>query len=516
MRMNSPIEGEPSEQTETPDSGPAEAPPRALIEAATRRAEVAEARALALEVENKALRSERARSILAAARNGAPSAEAASLRAEQAEAKARGLEAENQQLRSVRTRSALATAQDGPQSLDAVRRRAEEAEARALALAAENTQLRAERTKAIMAAAKAERAAAGSLNADTADPDQKLAALTHELKTAEDALRASERERESAARSLEGSLRQAFAERLDAMRQGHAAELEARSRESKERFAEELMSAVSTANAAWKKDTEARVRAARKRNRAGLARVQAIWRLRSRAALLQAARVWRGREKQRLADARQKWDVMHREALEACNRRWQARYDRLRRRMRRPLRMPSWQPTAWRAPAERLFRAAGCRLAAMGRAFRAPAPRQMPGSETGLVAVAVLLLAVLLPPTAPFFPADAGPMVAAATSEPQVASLPGGQPGDGRDKHAAAPPDKTAAPRDGYAPRAFQNPDVKRETNGRAITPPPQPPAKPTVGPTVGPNAGADQADTELKLRLLEKIQKLRTDLSIR
>ena len=61
MRMNPDTED--GEATpESPAGCEAEAPPRALIDAATRRAEHAEARARALDAENRELRSARTRS----------------------------------------------------------------------------------------------------------------------------------------------------------------------------------------------------------------------------------------------------------------------------------------------------------------------------------------------------------------------------------------------------------------------------------------------------------------------
>jgi hypothetical protein len=485
MPMNPVTKG--SEATpESPAERETETPPRALIDAATRRAEDAEARARSLDAENRELRSARTQAALAAARNDDASPESPSLRAKHAEAKARSLEVENRQLRSGHAHLALTAAQAGPESLDAVERRAETAEARALVLEAENKQIRAERAKAILAAARAE----SRPGAAPADADIQLAALSKELKAAEDALHASGQEHDTAARALASSLRQEHSERLDAIRRSHAAELEARSHEAKARSAEELIAAMATANAAWKKDTEARLRSARKKAAAGLARAPAIWRLRSRVALLQAARVWRRRERERLADARSRWDAAHREALDACNRRWQTKFDRLKRlkrRMRLTLPMPQWRPAAWRAAARRPVDALKAILRPIAQAVAPPARRPTPVGDAGFVAVVVLLLAIFLPPTAPFS-ADAEPLVAASSppaSRAQVASLPAGQSEDASIKPAAA---------------------------HRTVTPPPQPPAKPLMGAT----AGTEQAESELKLRLMEKIRKLRTDLSIR
>ena len=133
----------------------------------------------------------------------------------------------------------IAAEEGEAQSLAAAIRRAEAAEARTRILEAENGELRAERTNAIMAAARAESAAAASGEGGAARTEERLTALSEELHAAQ-----------SAARALETSFRRELADRLDAMRQSHSAELEARAEEAKRRFAEELMSAMS--NAVWR------------------------------------------------------------------------------------------------------------------------------------------------------------------------------------------------------------------------------------------------------------------------
>jgi hypothetical protein len=467
-----------SSDTKDEKSDPPEAPSQALIDAAMQRAEHAEARARALEAENRELRSARARTALSASET-----EQASLRAAHAEAKARSLEAENQQLKSSRAQSTLVTAETAPRSLEAASRRAEAAEAQARAFEAENRQLRAERTKAFVAAARAESAKAESGPPVADEAEERLAALSNELKMAE-----------AAAHTLEGSLRREFSERLDAMRRSHTAELEIRSREAKTRFAEELMSAVSSANAAWKKDTEAQLRDAKRKAEEGLARARTIWRLRSRVALLQAARVWHGRERQRLRDAKRKWDAAHREALDACNRRWRAKVDRLKKRMRRPRWAPHWQPAAWRTAIERPFVGAGLVLRSVARAIQTPRPRPTPAGDAGFVAVIVLLLAIFLPPTA-LFSADA------SVNRTQVASLPDAQAPDAHDEAAALLNGRPKAP-----PPPRRSDHARERAADRHATASPADAA-------AGSKAGS-AAEEELRVRLLEKIRKLRTDLS--
>ena len=258
--MKSGIEDQPSGPAEGLPDGTAERAPRALLDAVSKRAEHAEAKALALETENRHLRSQRTRTILAAAATEAASPETASRSTEHAEARALALAAENQQLRSERTGSALAAAQAAPDSFETAIRRAELAEARTLALETENKQLRAERAKAIVAAARAENELKESLLPRPDESWQSPESPPAELQNDGAALRIAAFEREAAVRTIEASMRQELAGRIDAMRHSHAAELEAQAHEAKTRFAEELMSAMSAADMAWRNDAAARLR----------------------------------------------------------------------------------------------------------------------------------------------------------------------------------------------------------------------------------------------------------------
>ncbi len=114
-----------------------------------------------------------------------------------------------------------------PETPETWRRRAKDAEAKAVALEAENTQLRSERTNAVLAAARAEKSAQDAQQPIAEEPTQKLDALTTGMKIAEEALREAERERDDAIRNVRDSLRQEYAQRVEAIRRCHAAELSA-------------------------------------------------------------------------------------------------------------------------------------------------------------------------------------------------------------------------------------------------------------------------------------------------
>lgn len=522
MRMKPGIEDQPSGPADGRPDGTAERAPRALLDAVSKRAEYAEAKALALETENRRLRSERTQTILAAAATEAASPDTTHRSAEHAEARSLALAAENQQLLSERTGSALAAAQAEPDSFEAAIRRAELAEARALALEAENKQLRAERAKAIVAAARAENELKESRLPRTDESWQSPGSPPAELQYGGAALRIAAFEREAAVRTIEASMRQELAGRIDAMRHRHAAELEARSHEAKARFAEELMSAMSAADMAWRNDAAARLRKARERAKAALARAEAAWRLRSRLALLRVALVWRARERQRLVGARQRWEAMHRDAIDACNRRWQAKLDRLKATVRRPSRRPdfrpdwrpswrllAWRPKAWRPEAWRpeAWRTGMTRALAFARldpppearVLGVPAPGQARIADAGFVAATLVFMALYLPPTAPFSTADAEPMAVAAAAQAKTAT-----------QVAKLRPDTAGH---GLAADGHRNAPAKAKRDASAA--PLQAPAKSAAGPA-GNGPEAQATEKERRLRLLEKIQRLRAEIAPR
>lgn len=517
MRMKPGIEDQPSGPADGRPDGTAERAPRALLDAVSKRAEYAEAKALALETENRRLRSERTQTILAAAATEAASPDTTHRSAEHAEARSLALAAENQQLLSERTGSALAAAQAEPDSFEAAIRRAELAEARALALEAENKQLRAERAKAIVAAARAENELKESRLPRTDESWQSPESPPAELQNDGAALRIAAFEREAAVRTIEASMRQELAGRIDAMRHSHAAEFEARSHEAKTRFAEELMSAMSAADMASRNDAAARLRKARERAKAALARAEAAWRLRSGIALLRAALVWRARERQRRAGARQRWETVHREAIDACNRRWQAKLDRLKATARRPSWRPdfrpdwrpkwrllawrprAWRPEAWRAGMARAFAFAKLDPRPEVRAVGVSAPGEARIADAGFVAATLVFMALYLPPTAPFSAADAEPMAVAAAAQAKTAT-----------QVAKLRPDTAGH---GLAADGHRNAPAKAKRDASAA--PLQAPAKSAAGPA-GNGPEAQATEKERRLRLLEKIQRLRAEIAPR
>ena len=354
-------------------------------------------------------------------------------------------------------------------SPDDLQRQAKRAEARAAALAAENKQLRAERTKAVLAAAQAQKSINAAAQPGPDAPQQRLDALTSGMKLAEDALRAAERERETAVRAAEEALHEDYARRieaihlqhsgamaaeaeaavqraaekveeriaaltsalagaeaalrtaerecevallaaeataraelerqLDAVRRDHTAELEAQARGAQMRFAEELMSALSAAHATWKQETEKRLREAKEDGLRALAQAEANWRRRHKATLWRAARLWRARERGRLAETKRQWQALHRAAL-----------DRVKRRARRSF----WQAAS--------VQQARKRLAAFAATYvtpRAPeggdAAGGMPAAAPlGVMAVALIVVAIHLSPAPPFPDAAPEPMAAAS------------------------------------------------------------------------------------------------------
>jgi hypothetical protein len=410
-----------------------------------------------------------------------------------------------------------ATAGTAPQpSPDDLRRRAKRAEARAAALAAENKQLRSERTKAVLAAAHAQKSVGAALQPGPDAPQQRLDALTGGMKLAEEALRTAEREREAAVRAAEEALHEDYARRieaihlqhggamaaeaeaaekraaekveeriaaltsalagaeaalvaaeasarasfehqLDAVRRDHTAELEAQARGAQNRLAEELMSALSAAHAAWKLETEKRVGKAKEDGLRALAQAEAAWRRRHKVTLWRAARLWRARERGRLAEAKQQWQAVHRAAL-----------DRVKRRARRSL----WQAASVQRARKRIAAFAATHIAFRPLDGGDAAGGKPAAAPLGVMAVALIVIATHLSP-APPFPDAAPEPVAAASAHP----LP-------HDQVSALASD--------------------RESKAR--------PAPPAARATVVPEAPdeAPPTEAELRQRLLEKIRMLR------
>ncbi len=485
-------------------------------ESLRKQAQLAEVRARALESENKQLRSERAKAVLAAAHaeraareNPPPAAEEPKQRLDSL---ANGMKVAEEALRTAeREREAAIRAVE-----EALRKEySQRVEAIRLSHAAQLTALSQEAEMRARQVVK-----------------QEIDLLIDELKDTEEALRVAEEERDAALRIVAAATD--FPARMEAMRQSHAAELEAQAQQAKKRFAEELMTTLSTAHAAWKQDTEQQLQRARKAAQKDLVRAKAAWRRRSTVAFWKVARIWQARERKRLAVARQTWAERQRAALDACDRRWRCRFDRLKKRARRH----TWQLAMWRGIKQRIvafakLHAGPGRFGVRPPEFKQPAAGHA-GVHAGFVAAILVFVAVQFSPTERF-PSEEGESMSFAAAaqtmpEGQLAKLPDDQARDDRSeardaakvrqKPSAQWNEKPATGQIGEGLRRTQRLENTREMNppdgNRAngtSTPPSVAPAKQAVvSPGKGP--GEQVVEGELRQRLQEKIRRLRVELS--
>jgi hypothetical protein len=308
--------------------------------------------------------------------------------------------------------------------------------------------------------------------------EERIATLTSALAGAEAALHAAERECEVTLLAVEATARAEFERQLDAVRHDHTAELEAQARGAQLHLAEELTSALATAHAGWKQDTEKRLRKAEESGLRDLARAEANWRRRHKVTLWRAARLWRTRERGRLAEAKRQWQASHRQALDAGNQRWQARLDRMKRRARRSL----WPTATAQRVRNRIAAFVGAQFALDPPESGEAAGADPAVAPLGVMAVALIVIAIHLTPAAPFPDAAPEPMAtASAQAMPHefVSALAPDRENKDRPAPGAATLAKPAQPMESAA----AEPDVRDE---------------------------AQAADAELRRRLQEKIRMLR------
>jgi hypothetical protein len=376
--------------------------PPASLGALQRRAERAEARATALAAENKQLRSERTRAVLAAAH--AQKAIAATCPPSAApqqplDALAGSIKPAEEALRNVE------------QEREKAVRVAEEALHEEYARRIEAIRLQHSGEIAAQAESAEKRAAE--------KVEDRIATLTDALAGAEAALRAVVRECEAAAHAAEATARAEFERRIDTLRSAHADELEAQARAAQTKFAEEIMTALATAQETWKKETEKRLGEAKEDGLKAIARAEANWRRRHKVTLWRAARLWRMRERGRLVASKRGWQSLHRQALDAGNRRWQVRLDRVKRRARR---------SVWPAASVQRVRTRVAAFAEARLTVRPPESSEVGGAKPsaaplGAMAIALIVVAVHFSPAAPFpdaVPETMGTASAQAMSREQI------------------------------------------------------------------------------------------------
>jgi len=297
------------------DSSATHVPARSL-DALWKRLEVAEAMVRSLEKENKQLRAERARAVLAAAR---------------------AIEESND-------RRPPATNEPGP-TFEALTKelkiaeaaRAEAAHEREAAIGAVNEALQAEYSDRItnLQEKHADELAALSALADRQARKavaKELDVLASEVGEAKDALVIVKRERERDLRALEEGLGKKYDEEIEALHRHYATVLEKLSKQKKELFATELASSLSSAYAAWREDTARQMRRTTETAAKAIKDERAQWQQHQKRTLRRAAHVWRRREHRRLRASREQWKLAQRRAIDACNARWQSKLDRYRKR----------------------------------------------------------------------------------------------------------------------------------------------------------------------------------------
>lgn len=411
-------------RTDAQPEATAEEPPQPR-DPLRKRVQAAEVRARALESENRQLRSERARALLAAARAEKAAHENPPLAAEapapRLDALADGMKVAEDALRiAEREREAAIRAVEE----DLRKKFTQRVETIRLSHAAQLTALSQEAEMRARQVVKLE-----------------IELLIDELKQTEEALRDAEQERDAALRIVAEA--KELPQRIAAMRQSHAAELEAQAQQAKKRFAQELMATLSTAHADWKRDTERRLQRASEAARQDLQRAKAAWRRRSRVALWRIARLWRRREQKRLADANRTWARLQRQALETSNRRWRSKFERLKKRTRR---RDFWASGLWRRLNEwiaALAKTHAGRPFGEGRRELLPAAAGSRGAHTGLVAMIVVVAAVQFSSAEWCAPEGTAPIAAAVTAQAappaSSAQLADSRLRDARPRAAAAP-----------------------------------------------------------------------------
>jgi hypothetical protein len=584
MSTRSSIEDQASRPEMSGPGGTAEHPSEQSLETLRRRAKLAEINASALEAENKQLRSERAKAVLAAAHAEKSVKEClhpVPVEPEQRlDALTAGMKIAEEALHAAEREreTAIRAVEDSlrkeySQRVEAIRRchaaelaaQFQEAEKRARqevidqintlkralqdarealpagdgesksAMRAFEESLRKEFSQRIEAIRRSHAAELTSRchEAETRtrqEVAEQINTLTSELTYAREALCAATKDRENAVQAVEISLRTEFSRQFEAIRESHAAELADQLSEAKKRFAEELMANLATAHATWRTDTERRLQKARQEAQNALARAQAIWRQRSKAAVWNAAMIWRARERQRLSEAKRRWETVHRAALDACNRRWRAKVDRLKTTTRRS----PWQWALWRRATDRAVAFAKMHTQPGQFATRPLDFQQSAIGHTGCVAAIVIFVAVQFSPFGgyPTVGQDSMASAAAAQTAPpqQLATLPRDRavenlpPASKPSKALRRSPAKTEKElegrRKGDASPSRPPAKAARETNipgstntNRSSASSSTDTPNPAAG-LLGQRPGEKLKEDDLRLRLQEKIRKLRTELS--
>ena len=127
------------------------------------------------------------------------------------------------------------------------------------------------------------------------------------------------------------------------------------------------------------------------------------------------------------------------------------------------------------------------------------APGQARIADAGFVAATLVFMALYLPPTAPFSAADAEPMAVAAAAQAKTST-----------QVAKIRPDTAGH---GLAEDAHRNAPTKAKRDASAA--PLQAPDKSAAGPA-GNRPEAQATEKERRLRLMEKIQRLRAEIAPR
>jgi hypothetical protein len=482
---------------QTPEAATSTAPP-ASIETLRRHVEAAEAAVRTLEQENKQLRSDRAKAILAAAKK-----ESCERRGEHDPSIA--LPPEFHEL-SRRLQFAEGLLRSAEQERDLAIRAVEET------LKAEFSRQIEEirQTHAAEIAAKSDEVARLAWQ----ELGHQVVALTKKLEMAETALLTLRHEHEAAAHAMGDSLRTEVSQKVEEMRAIHAAELAAQANRAKERFAEELISSLAAANAAWKEKSDDRVRKANRQAADALGRARFVWRSRSRIALFRLARIWRAKEKERLAEAKAQWRIVHRKALAITKRRWQAKLDRSTRAVRRPRR----QFFEWQHYKKRLTGLVTVNFGfgfARGAALR-PKYKTLSTGYSGCMAGLLILATIVCSPVAPFASPTSirGSINATVSSdsEAQSASLPlerteaaGGVVSASDQIQRSPSPKASQGPQVGHVEKKAEKfrraPDATAQAS----------PTKPAAGSPKN-RANTQLTEAEIRARLQQKIRNLRFD----
>lgn len=398
--------------------------PERSLDALWKRLDVAEATVRSLEKENKQLRAERARAVLAAARA-----------AEESKDKGRP-----------------ATNEPGP-TFEALTKelkiaeaaRAEAAREREAAIEAVSEALQAEFSQRIAALEEkhADELAALSALADRQAREavaKELDVLASEISESKDALVTGRHERERDLRALEEGLGKKHDEQIEALHRHYETVLEKLSRQKKEQFATELASSLSSAHAAWREDTAKQVRRATETAVKTIKDERARWQRRQKRTLRRAAHVWRRREHRRLRAARAQWESAQRRAIDACNARWQSKLDRLSKQAQLIAVCSQASAGVWeRVKSFTSSLTSQQALETAGKGLRRD-PARPTRMQAGLMAALLIFLGVNFSLTAGLPAASDGSASAAAGDEaPQVASVPAGNSGAAQTAAPALP-----------------------------------------------------------------------------